>query len=430
MFSYFGILETLNLKSLDTEGFDVLHIGEDNMAYSFGIGKQNFINLLAEQFPDERDNIQRFIDSIYEMCSKIQMFNLKKTDTISYQMQDAFLIPVGDYIESFIKNKKLCSILAWNNNLYAGDKDSSPIYIHAIITKFYIDGASRFVDGSQQLADAMTSLIETHGGVVHCSSGVCNIIVNDKKVDKVITTDGREFTADVYISDIHPSALLDMIDPLQVKKSYRQRMQSLENSYSMFTVYIKLKKNVFPYLNSNHYYHAAYDSVWKSTAYEENAFPTGFMVMTPPKSGQTEFAETMMINCAMNYKDVKKWENTKRGNRGKEYENFKHVCQEKILTQVEQLFPNLRECIDKIFSSTPLSIRDYTGSVEGSIYGYKKHCQNMIISQVSPRTKIDNLLLTGQNINLHGIVGVPLNAIVTVGELVGVNYLIDKINCN
>ena len=52
----------------------------------------------------------------------------------------------------------------------------------------------------------------------------------------------------------------------------------------------------------------------------------------------------------------------------------------------------------------------------------------MLNSHIVPRTKINNLYLTGQNINLHGIIGVALSAILTAGEFVGINYLINKIN--
>ena len=41
---------------------------------------------------------------------------------------------------------------------------------------------------------------------------------------------------------------------------------------------------------------------------------------------------------------------------------------------------------------------------------------------------IDNLLLTGQNNNLHGFCGVPLTAITTCEALLGTNYIINKIN--
>jgi len=74
-----------------------------------------------------------------------------------------------------------------------------------------------------------------------------------------------------------------------------------------------------------------------------------------------------------------------------------------------------------------LTLRDYLGTKDGSLYGYVKDCKNIVKSQVLPRTKLDNLLLTGQNLNLHGIVGVPLSAIVTVGKLVGVDNIIRKI---
>jgi all-trans-retinol 13,14-reductase len=95
---------------------------------------------------------------------------------------------------------------------------------------------------------------------------------------------------------------------------------------------------------------------------------------------------------------------------------------------LNNIFPNIEDAIERISSSTPLTIRDYTGSKDGSLYGIEKDCNNMIISHIVPRTKINNLYLTGQNINLHGMIGVALSAILTAGEFVGVNTIINKIN--
>ena len=52
----------------------------------------------------------------------------------------------------------------------------------------------------------------------------------------------------------------------------------------------------------------------------------------------------------------------------------------------------------------------------------------MALSHIPVRTKLENLLLTGQNINLHGILGVPITAINTCAELMGMEYLLNKIN--
>jgi all-trans-retinol 13,14-reductase len=92
-------------------------------------------------------------------------------------------------------------------------------------------------------------------------------------------------------------------------------------------------------------------------------------------------------------------------------------------------FPNIEEQIDSYFSATPLTIKDYTGSKEGSLYGYVKDYNHLECSHLSPFTKINNLFLAGQNINLHGILGVPLNSIMTVGAVMGdINSIIEKIS--
>jgi hypothetical protein len=43
-------------------------------------------------------------------------------------------------------------------------------------------------------------------------------------------------------------------------------------------------------------------------------------------------------------------------------------------------------------------------------------------------TKIKNLLLTGQNNNLHGFCGVPLTAINTCEAILGVNHIVNRLN--
>lgn len=51
-----------------------------------------------------------------------------------------------------------------------------------------------------------------------------------------------------------------------------------------------------------------------------------------------------------------------------------------------------------------------------------------MLSQLPVYTKVKNLLFTGQNINLHGICGVPLTAIITAEAILGTNFLVREIN--
>lgn len=46
---------------------------------------------------------------------------------------------------------------------------------------------------------------------------------------------------------------------------------------------------------------------------------------------------------------------------------------------------------------------------------------------LSHKTRIPNLLLTGQNINMHGVTGVLMSALLTCGQLAGTEELLKKI---
>lgn len=105
------------------------------------------------------------------------------------------------------------------------------------------------------------------------------------------------------------------------------------------------------------------------------------------------------------------------GKRGEAYERFKTEHAERLLDEVEKEFPGLRSRIAGYYTSTPLTYLNYTGTEDGSMYGIAKDIHLGPAARVHHRTKIPNLLLTGQNINSHGILGVLVGTMVTCGEL-------------
>jgi len=131
--------------------------------------------------------------------------------------------------------------------------------------------------------------------------------------------------------------------------------------------------------------------------------------------------------------EVEKWADSfntvpkNRSNRSSDYQKFKTDRAEKLLDLLERQFPDIRQHIQSYYTSTPLSYRDYIGTKDGSMYGIMKDSRDPLSSFITPRTKIPNLFLTGQNINLHGVLGVTLSSMVTCGQFLGTEYLIDKV---
>jgi all-trans-retinol 13,14-reductase len=134
----------------------------------------------------------------------------------------------------------------------------------------------------------------------------------------------------------------------------------------------------------------------------------------------------------MRFEEVREWVDTynrvgKQSSRGIAYEQFKEDRAQMLLGLIAERFPLIIKHIKSYYTSTPLTNRDYIGDAEGSMYGIQKDYHDPLQTMISPRTKIPNLFLTGQNLNLHGILGTSLSAVLTCVMLTGDEGLVDRI---
>ena len=426
---YLGIAEYIQIKEVDVNCTDQLYFAEDKAYYKIAKGKEGFVDSLSSYFPEERECLQQYVSAIYQLADQVDLFNLRPSDGVLnlFAHSDDFLMSANDFIAKYIRDSKLRSVVAYMNPLYGGKADQTPAYIHAIISVLYMNGTCRFVGGSSHFADLLAGIITSGGGSIAVNEQVKHIEVKDKKVEYVETSAGNRYQAAYYISAIHPCSMLKITTPDAFPKSYRNRLDAIPNAYSAFSLFIKLKPHTFPYINHSEFYMTKYDDVW-NFGDEQKAWPLGFLFMTPPEDNQGEYASKAMVMAPMPFSMSAAWENTVVGKRGYEYEVWKENQTNALLSQVEEIHPGFSECIEKMNTASPLTIRDFYGVKEGSICGYSKDCKNLALSQVPVVTKVKNLLLTGQNNNLHGFCGVPLTAINTCEAILGNNYIINRIN--
>ena len=424
---YLGIDGRMNVKDVDDECTDELYFAEDKRRYRIRKGKEEFVKVLEEYFPEEEENLIRYINAIYKITKEVEIFDLKeRQDTLIMHTGD-FMMSAEDFINQYVKDRRLRSVLAYMNPLYGGEENRTPAYIHAIISALYIDGGSRFVDRSLDFAELLAKIITDAGGTIITNDAVEWIKTEGRHITGLRTKKGKEIKADTYVSDIHPTELLKIIDEKAFPKSFRERMNEIKNTYSAFALYIKLKENTFPYINHSEYYMTRYDDIWKFGE-DGKQWPMGFLCMTPPVKNQGKYSRKMLITAPMKWKEVEKWEDTKVGQRGKDYEEWKERQKEKLLEKIEELHPRFKECVEDVVTSSPLTIRDYFGSKEGCLCGFSKDYKNLAMTQLPVKTKIDNLYLTGQNNNLHGLEGVALTAIDTSEAILGRNVVLRHIN--
>ncbi len=429
IFKYLGIIDMMKLEKLDENAFDKIVFHSDDKEYAFAQGYDNFIHSLVKDFPDEEEAIRKYCDSIRTVCSRFPLYNLRDGDYL--EKSEYLTFDTKAHIDSLTTNQRLRNVLGGNNLLYAGVADKTPFYVHALVINSYIESSYRFITGGSQIAKQLCRKILDRGGMVKNRTEIVKLHVEGGKVAYAEAKDGSRYHGNYFISNIHPAKTLQMTETDVIRHAYRNRIGSLENSTSIFILNITLKPNQFKYQKSN-YYCFVDDEVWSVMDYTENNWPKAYALFFSGLEPGKEYAEGITLMAYMDFREVAPWSGTHNtvgnpGERGESYEAFKKRKAESLLKLAEKKFPGLRAAIQNYYTSTPLTFRDYMGTDDGSVYGIAKDFKDPLKTFISPRTKIDNLLLTGQNINLHGILGVSISSVVTCSVLLGMSEIIHKI---
>ncbi len=430
-FKYLGIMDDLKLQRMNPDGFDIVTFDNDEIEYPYAQGYDNFVETLGTYFPQERKAIQMYVDRIKEMCDSFPLYNLKSGEGYLGNFE-LLSEKAKDFINSLTENEKLRSVLAGTNFLYAGDGNKTPLYVHALSVNSYIESAWRCINGGGQIAKLLIRKLKRYGSSVYKYQEVSEFMFDEDKLMGVKTIRGDEFLASLFVSNIEPKRTLEMLGANHVRKSYSNRIKSVESTISAFSAYIVFKPESFPYMKKNYYHFRDYKKVWDGLYYTKSSWPEGYMISMNANAKSTKWAEGMTVLTYMRYEEVKTWEHTfntvaDENERGARYDKFKKEKVEIILSELEKKYPDIRSAIQSVHASTPLSYRDYIGSNSGAMYGFVKDANNPLKSFILPRTKLKNLYFTGQSINMHGVLGVTISAVVTCSEIVGREYLLNKI---
>jgi len=424
--TYLGIWEKLDFSPLDAGAFDILRVGSDGAEYRFPIGEEAFTAQLCRYFSHQRAQMEVYMKDLTAITDPVAMLRLRYAEQVSSYEQGMGIEPLGRFMESHFSDPKIIGTLLWNSALYGGNRDYSPAFLHAVITRLFIKGATRFAHGAQPLADALVGVIRAHGGEVKLQAHVCAAELGaQKQVTGVRLASGKEIKGTHFISTVHPALSLSWFPPSAFPKAFTDRIKAQKHTDSTFSLFLTLKPERFPYVNSNLFYACDYPDMGAPPVWEASG-PRFLMAFTAPSGREGRFARTLKISAPLSFEGFRRWEGTLPGARGAEYDAYKQQHTQMLFSRACALFPHLPEAVESLFAASPLTYQHYTGSVDGSNFGFSKDCHHLSFSRLLPRTKLPNFFFSGQNLNMHGILGVPISAVITCGELIGLEHLLKK----
>ena len=426
MLNYFEMGD-LALSRLDAQGYDVAMIG--GRRYVFPTGRKQFIEAMAAHFPSQRGNLEKLVAIIDSIArASVLRYDSMVDDSV---LQRYRLSSINAVIEEVVGDPVLRNVLVYNLPLFAGVRDITPFDTYGFITDFYNNSAFRIVGGSDMIARRLIESIGRRGGRVLTRHRVSRIIVPEESGEIYATgvecAGGERFAADVVVSAIHPASTLELVPGRAFRPAYRRRIAAIPNTVGCFAVYMKFKDGAMPYMNHNFYGYRG-DTPWGCELYTPEEWPKGYLYMHFCHADGADTARSGVLLSYMQMRDVERWRGTVPGRRGKEYEAFKQEHAERLINLADTHNPGLRRSIDCYYTSSPLTYLDYTGTADGSMYGISHDASRSNETRVLHRTRIPNLLLTGQNINSHGIIGTMVGAVVTCSDIVGADTILRQIS--
>ena len=354
IFEKLGLLQ-LPWHRMDVDCTDQIII--EGQTYCLAQGFDHFVEVLADRFPQQRSSLQKYVEMLQGPDPDP---SVNAWTWLNETFSDPLLIDVlsGSCLKTELR------------------RESLPLLAFAHSQKSYIQSSWRLKGDSGLIVRSLVDDIKRMGGDVVCRAEVTELIEHEGRIVAALTANGERYEADSFISDIHPAQTFALVkDSKVLKKIFRTRMSMLANTYGMYTYSLVLKPHALSYFNHNKFVYEG-GSVWD------------------------EHTAKVMLSCRV----------PEDGKEDNLLLDLLTPCEGHPMALAEKAVPGLRDMVEQQYVSTPHTWQRFTRTPEGSAYGVRKDCRQPLLTMLSPRTPLSNLLLTGQNVMLHGLEGVVMTA--------------------
>ena len=403
-FDQLGITKKIELLGIP----DLYRTVYPDVDITLPVGWEPFTQALVDAFPHEEKGIKSFLGGVKKVNDQFKPFTkmIVRGETP----------PVSDFSKgiwqarSQAKNK----FATWSSVLNKAIKD---VKLRAIISQFwgyfglppammayeyfatalagYIEFGPSYINSrSQGLSAAFVEVIEENGGEVRYNCKVKKIKTENQKVIGVETEQGEEIFSDFIVSNADPIATgYKLIGRENLPKSFIASTEKTTVAMSSFNVYLGLSKSPeelglhdHEIFVNNGYDHDKYYEDLKEIAEPEEVAITCYNAVMPDISPP---GTSMVVICVLMYGEP--WHSVDPH----EYVDVKNRIAEAMLKMTDKVYPKIRDAIEEIEVSTPITNMRYTGVLGGSIYGSNQHPWNASILRMPQKGPLENLYLTG-----------------------------------
>ncbi len=436
IFEGLGLGGDLEFYELNPDGIDHVVVGDER--FDIPASVDVFEQRLIERFPGEETGIRGYFSFARKMVAELRRLTHLSGGAISV-LKLPFLAPrtaifgmrpIGRVIRKYCRDPLLRTIL----EVRAGDHGVDPMRVpcaqHLGVESHYWNGGWYPRGGGAALPRAYLKRLRACGGEIRLRSKVERILVEDGQARGVRLDDGTELRAANILSNADSDVTYrTLVGEEHLSAGLRKRLARTEYSISAVSLFMASRMDPRASgLDSGNYWicsepdvSATYDYALKKSLDDEGVPPGLFLTVTTLKDpGKLEGGvHTMEAFSLVSYDAFKQWRESVTGDRGGDYEDFKEVLKDRMLTGLERVVPGLRGSLEFCDVGSPLTNDYYVNAFRGNAYGTAK-----IAGQIGPfsfplKTELSGLYHCGASTVSHGVMGVMISGLEAAAKILG-----------
>jgi all-trans-retinol 13,14-reductase len=425
--------------------YDCIRIGGDELKLAAGI--DNWLLAMTRKFPQDIHKIDRYLQEIKKvehwhiaMYFRLKALNVSqgKIRWLQTKLCTTFFeisnITVYDKLLQLDihPTSKLAQFLCGQYGDYGLLPSKASFFIHSAVVMHYINGGCFPIGGTGEIARHIIPTIQKSGGKVSMQANVTKLLLEENNVRGVLIDNVHSVKCPIVISSIGcPSTY-------QILSSDKKFPQP---SCKFMYLFIGLEgyKGKLPEFNTWIYPHGDYDEL--ENVLEDS--PDGlidvngeiisdrayFVASGSAKSGDwPEGKHSIVVLCNAIPHWYTQWDGTRHKDRERiqDYIEWKEAFGKTMLQNgLLKYIPDVEDYIVHQSVGTPLSTQHFIGSRAGEVYGISPEPKRWSHKDLLPRTTVNGLFLTGQDIVTAGIAGAFSSAELTANVVVGYGSLSD-----